>query len=196
MNQWLEDHRVLILAFVGLLIAAAGLTFALRWQPAAPMIIEPPLPTATPPPTATLSPIQVYVSGAVAHPDVYMLPPDAIVRDALDAAGGTVEGADLNRVNLAQPLADGQQVYVPLTGQEATSEPTALPTLSAENPININTATLEDLDRLPGIGPALAQRIIDYRDAHGPFARIQDIQNVSGIGPAKFADIRDFITTQ
>lgn len=195
MNQWLENHRTLVLAAVGLLIAAAALIFALRWQTPAPLVIEPPLPSATPLPTPTPSPMQVYISGAVAHPDVYTLPPGAIVRDAVDAAGGLTAEADRDRINLAQRLSDGEHVHIPRIGEAPTPIPQANEGTSAPSgPININTATQAELETLPGIGPALAQRIIDYREEHGPFTSIEQIQNVSGIGPAKFEAIKDLIT--
>ncbi len=194
-NQWLEAHRTLVLAAVGLLIAAAGLIFALRWQAPAPIVIESPPPSMTPLPTATSGPMQVYISGAVAHPDVYTLPPDAIVRDAVEAAGGFTADADRDRINLAQHLSDGEHIHIPRLGEAPTpapqiSEGTPLPS----GPIDINTATQAELETLPGIGPALAQRIIEYREEHGPFASIEQIQNVSGIGPAKFEAIKDLIT--
>ncbi len=189
MNQWLEQHRMSILIGLGVLLVAAIAVFALRFRQPAEIVIQPPPPTPTP------APLRVYVSGAVTHPDVYNVAPGGIVRDAINAAGGATADADLNRVNLAQPLSDGQQVYVPRVGEAPVSGPAqgnsaAVPT----GPININTATQAELESLPHIGPALAARIIQYRQEHGPFARIEDIQNVPGIGPAIFAEIKDLIT--
>lgn len=192
MNQWLEEHKTLVLVTIGLLILAAVIALTIRWQPAATITIEPPLPTATP------GPIRVYVSGAVNSTNVYDLPPDSIVRDAIDAAGGADSEADLESINLAKVLNDGDQVYVPRIGEAPTpappSEGGAAP--AATGPINLNTATQSDLETLPGIGPAIAGRIIEYRDANGPFATIDDIQNVSGIGPSTFDNIKDFITVE
>lgn len=193
MNQWLEDHKIPVFVVVGLLIAAAATFFALRWRAPAPVVIEPPPATVTP------GPIQVYVSGAVAKPDVYSLPNGSIVKDALEAAGGATSDADLNHVNLAQALKDGQQVYVPKIGEVPTPAPTSAkgtPGTVVTGPININTATQDELDSLPHIGPAIAARIIDYRTKHGPFARIEDIKNVQGIGPSIFDAIKDLITVQ
>ncbi len=190
MNQWLEQHRTLALGLIGLLIMGGMIALAVRWQTPAPIVIEPPLPTATP------GPIRVYVSGAVARADVYELPADSIVRDTLAAAGGPAGDADLNRINLAASLEDGQQVYVPRIGEAPTPAP-SLPgqsEIAPSGPLNINTASQAELEALPGIGPAIAQRIIEYREANGPFPTIEAIQNVPGIGPATFEEIRELIT--
>ncbi len=189
MNQWLEQHRTLVLTIVGLLIAAGVAAFAIRWRPAEPIVIEPPAPTATP------GPIRVYVSGAVMHADVYELPSGSIVRDAVAAAGGAAENADLNQINMAKTLRDGEQVYVPRIGEALVPAP-AGQAGAASGLININTATQAELETLPGIGPALAARIIAYREANGPFPNIEAIQNVSGIGPSTFEEIRDLITVE
>jgi competence protein ComEA len=140
----------------------------------------------------------VYVSGAVTHPDVYELSPDSIVQDALSTAGGASDDANLDAVNLARPLSDGDQVYVPRVGEVVTPIPQeggqAAPV--AGGPVNINTADQAALESLPGIGPALAERIIDYREANGSFAAIEDIQNVSGVGPATFEGFRELIVAE
>jgi competence protein ComEA len=192
MNQWLERHRTLVLGAVGLLIVGGTLAVLIRWRPPERITIEPPAATATP------QPIQVYVSGAVAHADVYELPPDSIVRDALDAAGGAVADANLDAVNLARPLSPGDQVYVPRVGEAVApvSQEGGQAAPAASGPVNINTADQAALESLPGIGPALAQRIIEYREANGPFAAIEDIQNVSGVGPATFEGFRELIVAQ
>jgi competence protein ComEA len=140
--------------------------------------------------------VRVYVSGAVHHPDVYTLQPDSIVKDALLAAGGPADDADLERINLALPVADGQHVYVPRQGEEKLPvQPPANQPATGQK-VNINTADVATLESLSGIGPVLAQRILDYRQANGPFARIEDITNVSGIGQATFEALRDQITAE
>lgn len=194
MNQWLQEHRTLVFAVVGLLLAGAVGALVVRYRPPAPIVILPPAPTSPPPPTATPGPIHVYVSGAVNQPAVYELPAGSLAQEAVLAAGGQTAEADLSRVNLAQTLHEGDQVHVPAVGEAPIASPgesAANPTPSG--PINLNTATLEDLEWLPGIGPSLAQRIIDYRDAHGAFTSIEQVMNVSGIGSGKFDGIRDLI---
>ena len=190
MNDWLEGHRTLVLSIISLLIVAGLAAVWLRWKEPAPITILPPAPTATP------GPIRVYVSGAVTSPDVYSIPPGSIMRDALTAAGGASGEADLNQVNLAQVLRDGDHIYVPKIGEVPTPALVGVDSTEAalSGLLNINTATAEQLEALPGIGPAIAKRIVDYRDAHGPFANIEAIQNVSGIGPAIFGQIKDLIT--
>jgi len=136
-------------------------------------------------PTATPGLLTVYVSGAVATPGVYTLPEGSRVEAAVSAAGGMLPGAETNNINLAMLVVDGQQVNVP--GIVDTSHVNA-------GRVNINTATLDELDNLPGIGPTAAQAILDYRLEHGPFQVIQEIQNVPGIGPATFAVIQNYIS--
>jgi competence protein ComEA len=132
---------------------------------------------------------------------VYALPAGARLADALAAAGGAGPQADLETINLARRLQDEEHVHIPRRGETPRPEPTPLPvgaTPSAPSggKVNINTAGLAELDSLPGIGPGYAQRIIEYRQAHGPFSSIEELQNVPGIGPATFARIRDLITVQ
>ncbi|MBN1120967.1 MAG: ComEA family DNA-binding protein [Anaerolineae bacterium] len=196
MNQWLENHRTLVLSVIGILLVGGLAMMLIRWQPAAPITIEAPRPTAMPVPTETPGPIQVYVSGAVAQANVYSLPAGTIARDAIDAAGGVTADADLNRINLALPLEDGTHVHVPSIGDVPTLEPGVVATPTPPWPVNINTAPQADLETLPGIGPATAEKIIAYREAYGPFNTIEEIQNVSGIGPATFEDIKEIIVVE
>jgi competence protein ComEA len=135
-------------------------------------------------PTATPSMLTVYVNGAVATPGVYTLPDGSRIDAAITAAGGFLPGAEQTNINLATLLTDGQQINVP--GIVDTSH------LNVGR-VNINTATVEELNGLPGIGPTTAQAIVDYRQQHGPFQVIQDIQNVPGVGPATFENIKNFI---
>lgn len=185
--------------FLGLAIAILALTLLNRTRPA-PIFITPPAPTATPLPTATSGPLRVHVSGEVMHPDVFELPAGAIVQDALNAAGGFTEAADRDLVNLAQPLADGLRVHVAAQGETA-SPPVVSGGATSAAPatgglININTATQQELEELPGIGPVTAASIIAYRQTSGPFATIEDVTLVSGIGEGKFAQIKDLITIE
>ena len=135
-------------------------------------------------PTATPAMLTVYVSGSVATPGVYTVPDGSRIEAAVQAAGGFIPGADQSNINLATLLTDGQQVNVP--GVVETSHVNV-------GRVNINTATVADLDGLPGIGPTTAQAIVDYRLQNGPFQVIQDIEKVQGVGPATFENIKNFI---
>ncbi len=147
-------------------------------------------------PAPTKSPIVVQVSGAVPRPGLYQFAEGSRVQDAITAAGGLLTEADVSGINLAARLEDGQQLDIPYSNGSAapTATPSATNTPAVSDLLNINTATLEELDSLPGIGPTTAQKIIDYRTEHGPFQAIEDIMNVSGIGPATFDRIKDLIT--
>lgn len=142
--------------------------------------------------------LKVYVSGAVQRPGIYDLPAGSRATDAVAKAGGFTDLADPEKVNLAKKLKDGSQVNVPSLSAakrkllQKRGEATAVKTAETAVPekVNINTATAEQLDTLPGVGSATAQKIIDYRSSH-PFTRIEDLKQVSGIGEAKFAQMRD-----
>ena len=182
---------------LGLVIGGLAGYFSPHPQAAAPIAVSTPVPTATPTPSPTPAPLRVHVAGAVRHPDVYTLPTGSIVNDAIDAAGGTLADANLSGINLARELEDQQQVYVPRQGETPIAPLSPSGQREGDETggrVNINTATLAELDTLPRVGPSTAQRIIDYREANGPFERIEDIQNVSGIGTATFEGLKDLIT--
>jgi competence protein ComEA len=189
-------------SFFGLVAIVGILVFWANQPRSEPIIISTPVPTVTPTiaPSPTPSPLRVYVTGAVKNPDVYLLPQNSIVKDAVEAAGGVTADADLDRINLALQVYDQQQIYVPYQGQATVpvappgEKPPAPP--SSTSRININTASVDELDTLPGIGPAIAQRIVDYRTENGLFASIEEIMNVRGIGPATFAELEDAITVE
>jgi competence protein ComEA len=196
MEQWLERYRV-ILFLVLIAVATAGVVLIQVLQPQPePIHLVTSTPLPTPAATPTPRPLRVYVSGAVRHPDVYTLPPDSIIKDALVAAGGATAEADLDRINLALPVADGQHVYVPRLGEESPPVPSPSIQSPSDGKININTADAAALESLPGIGPVIAQRIIDHRLANGPFTQIEEIMDVSGIGPATFEKVKDLIATE
>jgi competence protein ComEA len=137
--------------------------------------------------------VRVSVQGAVAAPGIYRLPAGSIVEDAIRAAGGTLPQSDTSRINMAALLADGQEIRVPFctpTAQPGTPSSTSDP---AHRKINLNTATKEELESLPGIGPVLAQRIIDYREEHGPFQSVDELLKVKGIGTELLEKIRDLV---
>jgi competence protein ComEA len=138
----------------------------------------------------------VHVVGAVRRPGVYRLPEGARAIDALARAGGATARADLEAIPLAAPLADGQQVVVPRRGEAgAVSAPSlsGAGTAARSGPVSLSTASVEELDTLPGVGPATAQRIVDYRAEHGPFSSVDDLDAVSGIGMAKVDQLRDLV---
>ena len=196
MDQWPERYRG-ILFFGSIVLALAAVVLFQVLRPSSqPIILSTSTPLPSPEATPTPRPLRVYVSGAVLHPDVYTLPPDSIVKDAMLAAGGPADDADLDRINLASPVADGQQIYVPRQGEGDLPVQPLSGQRSSDFRVNINTADAVALETLPGIGPALAQRILDYRQAHGPFVRAEDIMEVSGIGKATFEKLRDHITTE
>lgn len=193
LKGWLERFPAVLGFFlVAVIVAGVVLVQVLASNPSPSLIPTPTLPPS-PGPTATAEPIRVYVSGAVHAPDVYVLDADSIVKDVVLAAGGATEEADLNAVNMAQPLADGMHVHIPRLGEQAT--PIQLPASRRGSLlVNINTADALELESLPGIGPALAQRVVEYRSTHGPFPQIEAITDVPGIGPATFEGMRDLIT--
>ena len=145
--------------------------------------------TATPQTVSSIvtnATIKVHVAGWVAAPGVIQLDEGAIVADAIEAAGGFRQGAAGDRVNLAAPLGDGQQVVV--YGPDAAG-----PAANDETPLPINMASVDQLMDLPGVGPVLAARIVSYREDHGPFTEVEDLLDVPGIGEAKLADLRDLV---
>lgn len=144
--------------------------------------------------------VGVDVEGAVASPGLYLVSADARVNDAVAAAGGMTSDADRQRVNLAQKVEDGMQVYVPsreeapaATGTTTTGEGQASSSGASKGKVNLNTASAEELQTLSGIGPSLSQRIIDYRQANGPFKSVDDLRKVSGIGDARFKSLKDLV---
>lgn len=147
-------------------------------------------------PSAAPTVVVVDVAGKVRHPGLYRLPPGARVDDAVRRAGGPLRGVDLSSLNLAARVVDGQQILVgvpgaaPLGGTGSGGSPGA-----AADPVNLNAATLEQLESLPGVGPVLAQHIVDWRSAHGGFSTVQQLNDVPGIGEVKFADLHSLVTT-
>jgi competence protein ComEA len=176
--------------------AAGGSSSAPRTSTAVPS-------TATADATASApsapSSVTVHVVGEVRHPGVYELPGGARAIDAVDAAGGLLGDAEQSAVNLARVVADGEQIAVPRQGEASTgatgagtSAGTSAGTAGAK--VDINTATAEQLDALPGVGPATAAKIIADRTSNGPFRNVDDLMRVPGIGPAKFDALKDLIT--
>jgi competence protein ComEA len=149
-------------------------------------------------PVADVAPIRadagpqlvVHVVGAVHRPGLYRFPSRARVADAVARAGGATRKADLALVNLAAPLADGTQVVVPVKAP-AGATPAGGPATAPAGPVHLNSATLEQLDELPGVGPVTAQKILDYRQEHGAFSSLEELDAIPGIGPARIEQLKD-----
>lgn len=207
-SAWFGLGR-LVLAAVSVLVVVTGAYWLVRSEPPP---VEASLPMASAPVTSALSvppdpprdaepepsvPVVVHVAGSVRSPGVYRLAADARVDDAVHAAGGPSSGADLDGLNLAALLVDGQRVYVPVAGEV---DPASVPSgavvgerASPTGPLDVNAATAEQLESLPGVGPATAAAIVEDRERNGPFASVDDLDRVSGIGPAKLAALRDLV---
>jgi competence protein ComEA len=142
--------------------------------------------------------VVVDVVGAVRRPGLYRLAHGSRIADALARAGGALPKADLAQVNLAAPLADGEQVVVPRRGAPTAAASGAGGTSGAgagapAAPVQLSTATLEQLDSLPGVGPVTAQKILDYREKHGAFSSVDELDAVPGIGPKRLDQLRDLV---
>lgn len=201
---WFGPGRLIATAFAVIAVVVGG-TWLLEGSPSRP---EDALPFASPSTTPTATPVTaptttvatvvvVYVAGAVAIPGVYTLPVAARVTDAVMAAGGSGPDADLDVVNLAAAVHDGERIYVPTVGEAipvvigpAPVEGSIAPT----GPVNVNSATPDQLDVLPGVGPATAAAIVAHREQHGPFQSIDQLGDVRGIGPAKLEALRGLVT--
>jgi competence protein ComEA len=160
---------------------------------AAAPVVTPVQPAAKPKPAASKL-VVVDVAGAVRRPGLYRLREGSRIDDAIASAGGPTVKAQLDTVNLAAPVADGEQIVVPgrgTPGGAAASPPAAGSSPSA--PLDLNSATLEQLEALPGIGPVTAQKILDYRQQHGAFHSLEELQGVPGIGPAHMAQLKGLV---
>jgi competence protein ComEA len=194
----------LALSLIWLSVLGGTLFITRRPPDTAIEIIPPPTaePTALPAPTATPGPLHVDVAGAVTAPGVYDLSPGSIVSDAIAAAGGPAHDADLDRINKAVALYDGAQVFVPRVDQtppplaEVMSTPVPAPAVRSSDLsvliIDLNTASASELDSLPGVGEAIARRIIEGR----PYGSTQDLLRVKGIGEATLEKLEPFITVR
>lgn len=209
--RWRLDPRavvaLLLVALVGLgwagVVALRSRSQVLEVAPA--RVVATGTPLAGPTPSATpRADLLVDVQGPVRRPGVVHLPAGARVLDALRAAGGAKRGVSTSSLNLARPLSDGEQVVLPPRGAaRAGNSGTGSSGTggsgtggsgtggAASGPVDLNAATLADLDGLPGVGPVLAQRIVDWRTEHGRFSAVEELQEVPGIGPATYADLRN-----
>ena len=189
MGDWVERNKAHIIVLLLSLISNGVLLLILNRPPSHEIKIVPP--TATTAQTA----VRVFVSGAVATPDVYQVPVGSLVRDAILAAGGYTAEADLNQINLARQVRDQEQVFVPFrsTGQRVPGE-SLWPIGPVGGKINLNTATLAELESLPGIGPGLAKSILEYRAINGSFASVEEIKDIPGVGEKTYERLKDLIT--
>lgn len=194
----MPGERTSIIVIILLIVAVIGggvLLLSTRPEPVQ-IVINPPVPTPTATAEATPAPVMVYVTGAVNEPAKMVdLPFGSRVEDAINAAGGLTDSADLERVNLAGILRDGDQIHVPsLDDVIAAGTEDALPTPNGGYLIYINSATPQELETLPGIGPSLAETIISYRETNGRFVDLDALDAVPGIGPALLDGLRDLIS--
>ena len=181
------DRRWLPAGVLALASVVAGVWWG-RGLAAPPAPAEP-MAAATPPTSSPSGDVVVHVSGWVNQPGLVTVPDGSRIGDVLAEAGGVRPGATLDSVNLAQPVADGQQVVVPGPDAPASGIESAV----GDGLVHLNTATAADLEALPGVGPVLAERIIAHREARGGFAQVEDLLEVPGIGEAKLADLRDVV---
>jgi competence protein ComEA len=198
----LTRRRVLAGGLVVVLVLLLGARFLLH-GPAVSTALERPIigsAEAGPESDAGAAPggsarLVVYVVGAVRRPGLYRLASGSRVADAVSRAGGLTPKADPAGVNLAAPVADGQQLVVPsrLPVEVAAAQGAPLPGGAAAGPVQLSVATIEQLDSLPGIGPVTAQKIVDYRTAHGAFHSVDELDEVSGIGPARVEQLRGLV---
>lgn len=194
---------VVIVVFV-LVGTAVGLrSCASEPDPAsAPLFTSPPTSDAAASPQTTVESIVVHAAGAVRAPGLYRLAKGARVADVLEAAGGVADGADLNRVNLAALVADSERVFIPFIGAPVPGQltggtgvqPGVGGLIDKGGPVNLNTATEDELDGLPGVGPTTAAAIVSHREKVGLFASVDDLLDVRGIGTAKLEGLRDLVT--
>ena len=189
--------RALLFVALAAVAIASALFLSAQARPDARVISTEPTPSNSV--SAPLSTLVVDVQGEVVNPGIYQLPLGARVADAIKSAGGVRKGQSTSSVNLARFLEDGEQVFVagtnPETGTGAAVGGDFPANASMGGKLNINRASTSELDGLPGVGPVLAKRIVEYRAANGSFTSIDELQKVAGIGPSKFSELRKFVTT-
>jgi competence protein ComEA len=196
--------RVFVVVAALVVLVAAALAWRSRPRPevVAPAVPAPtagagamPVDGSSAGPVAGSTAIVAAVAGRVRRPGLVRLPAGARVADAIEAAGGVLPGTDVSFLNLARPVADGELIVVGVTPPPGLAEG-GLPAAgaTAAGKVNLNTATLAQLDALPGVGPVLAQRILDHRDRHGGFRSVGDLRQVDGIGDARYEQLKDLVT--
>ena len=179
-----EQKRGLVILLT-LTVGLGGFYFLNSRPQAEPVVIQE-IPTAATESVTTL--LLINVAGKVKNPGVYQLPPGSRVVDALEAAGQQLKGVDISDINLARVLVDGEQILI--GSNRTVSGKVAAKKITADNPLDINRATIAQLDTLPGIGPVTAQRIIDYRTKAGRINAVDELKKISGLGGVKFEEIK------
>lgn len=183
----LSRRHALVVAGVLLLVVLLAGRLLGRGASAAPAAVE-----RVERVSAARPPLVVHVVGAVRRPGLYRLRDGSRVADAVARAGGATSKADLALINLAAPAADGLQIVVPRRAPPAASGSGAGASASA-GPVHLNTATVEQLDALPGVGPVTAQKIVEYREKNGAFTTVDDLDAIPGIGPARLEQLRELV---
>jgi competence protein ComEA len=184
-----DRRRVLAVGVVALLVLVVGCKVLLR---PARQVVPPPVRVSAAASHAPAPMLFVNVVGAVRRPGLYRLKDGSRVADAVSRAGGPTPKAQIELVNLAARIADGEQIVVPRRGLASPSA-TASGGGVVAGPVHLNSATLEQLDALPGVGPMTAQKIVDYRQQHGAFGSVDELDAISGIGPARLDQLRDLV---
>lgn len=181
-----------LLLIASVAAAIAGGSVLLLGGPARGAQVQVILPTSTPAPAIQVQ-VKVYVTGAVRRPGVYTLAQGDRLEQALQAAGGPAEDADLEAVNLAARVRDEDHVHIPRQGEAPAGPASTASGATPSGRIDLNSATAQELVALPEIGEALAEAIVRYREAYGPFASVDELLEVQGIGPATLAAVRDLV---
>ena len=184
-----DRRRLLAAALAGVVLLVLATRAFPRSEHAA---VPPPVRVARAGAPAKPKLVYVDVVGAVRRPGLYRVPGGARVADAVSRAGGATRKAELALVNLAALVADGEQVVVPLRGAAAVGA-SGGDTSAPSGPVHLNSATIEQLDALPGVGPVTAQKIVDFRTQHGGFGSVDELDAVPGIGPARLSDLRPLV---
>ena len=177
-------YRIAVSLGAVVVAIAAGMWWGARTPAPLPIVVD-----SSEVPAAEVGTITVHISGAVVAPGLVELAPGARVADAVAAAGGALPAADLSLVNLAADIGDGEQVEIPRRGAESSGTGGAVSSAG----VDLNRAGSEELQRLPGVGPVLAGRIIEHRDEHGAFESVEDLLDVPGIGEAKLDQLRSAV---
>ena len=188
---WFGQHRAVLAAAILGAVAVSLAVLTIRRPEPPRVVVQPPAARASPSPVVPAL-LVVHLSGEVIMPGVYQLPVGARIDDALRAAGGATVDGDIQHLNLAARLADGQQIVVPkrINPMLVAASTGASPTPGR---LNLNVATVAELDRLPGVGPVTAQRIVAYREQHGPFTNVEQLRQANLVNASTFEKIKELV---